>query len=167
MTETTIRTKSLLTAIALIAVLPLGLTACSPSDPTADHTTAAAEGVGARWAACMREGGFEVQDASDEQITSGAFSMPSGVDEEAFGKRSDTCREQLGVHGADDAQKQEWARQYDAVASCIRENGYPDFPEQQEGSLDFGNYARAQEPRFDSAVQACMQEFAPDTRSAN
>ncbi|WP_420363638.1 hypothetical protein AABM26_04690 [Curtobacterium aetherium] len=159
------KTKHLLAAVALAAALPFTLVACSQGSPDAASTSASSDGIGARWGSCMRDAGFEVQDPDDDALRSGTVTSPQGADQEAFTTAAQTCSKQVGVTGADSAQKQEWARQYEAVAACVRENGYPDFPEQPDGGINFGDYARAGEPKFQEVADRCLEEFSPDSTS--
>ncbi|MBT2502654.1 hypothetical protein [Curtobacterium sp. ISL-83] len=163
-TRTTTRTRAVLVTAILAAVLPLSLASCS-SDSSGTTAAEAVSGVGTRWGACMRDAGFDVQDPSDEIVERGAYSRPEGVDAAGFDTAAAGCSEQLGIEGSSSAQKQQWARQYDQVASCVREHGYEDYPEQQPGALDFNpsNYPRAAEPGFEKVTAECLQEFAPDT----
>jgi len=166
MNTTSNRFTTALTAALLLAVLPFGLAACSSGNgDTSDAPTAGtAQGIGAKWSACMRDGGFEVPDASDDEVSSGVSRVPNGVDQERFTERSASCSEELGIERSSEAEQQKWTRQYDAVAACIREDGYADFPEQKAGSLDFQSYARSSEPQFDEVAQKCLAEHAPDTQ---
>lgn len=168
MTETISRPRAVLAAAALLAALPLALSACSSADPGPDSTsTSTAQGVGAKWGECMRSAGFDVPDPADEELASGVVRTPAGADEQAFGDAARTCQQDLGLKGADDAQRQTWERQYDQVASCIREHGFADFPEQEPGTLNPGDYARASEPAFEQTFSDCLAEFAPDTKQSN
>ncbi|PZF57709.1 hypothetical protein DEJ23_06085 [Curtobacterium sp. MCSS17_008] len=162
---TTSRSTTFRTAAFLAVALPFGLAACSSDDTTSTSTEAAADGVGAKWSACMRDGGFDVADVSDDEVRSGVQVVPPGVDRDAWSTRAGDCSRQLGIQGSSDAQHQKWERQYAAVASCIRENGYPDFPEQEPGGISTGDYARATEPEFEEVFQECLHEYAPDTQT--
>jgi len=166
MTSTHSPLRRAVAAASLALFLPLGLAACSSSDDagTASGTSA---GVGAAWSACMRDAGFPVADATDEQVSSGTFQVPAGSDQASFSSQAGTCARSVGVEGASDAENQKWDREYDAVASCIRENGYPDFPPQEPGVIGTGDYVRASEPAFEEVWQTCLAEHSPDTRSAN
>lgn len=166
MTETTPRPRAVLAAVALLAALPLALSACSSAGPGADSTSAA-QGVGAKWGDCMRSAGFDVPDPADDELVSGVVRSPAGTDEQAFREAARTCQQDLGIKGTDDAQRQTWERQYDQVASCIREHGFADFPEQEPGVLNPADYARSEEPAFEKAFSDCLAEFAPDTKQSN
>ncbi len=166
MTYTTLRPRAVLATVALLAALPLALSACSSADPGADSTSAV-QGVGAKWGECMRSAGFDVPDPADEELASGVVRTPPGADEQAFGTSAKACQQKLGLKGTDDAQRQTWERQYDQVASCIREHGFADFPEQEPGTLNPGDYARAQEPAFEKTFSDCLAEFAPGTKQSN
>ncbi len=121
----------------------------------------------AKWGECMRSAGFDVPDPADEELASGVVRTPPGADEQAFGTSAKACQQKLGLKGTDDAQRQTWERQYDQVASCIREHGFADFPEQEPGTLNPGDYARAQEPAFEKTFSDCLAEFAPGTKQSN
>lgn len=162
----TSHTALLIRASAVAALLvagPLALAGCSSAQPDAAPTSTAS-GTGAKWGACMRDAGFDVPDPTDAQVSSGTTTVPQGVDETRYATQASTCSEQLGVARSDSAQRQEWARQYDRVASCIRERGFDDFPEQREGAIDTNGYPRAQDPAFQQTFTTCLQEHAPDTQ---
>ncbi|TQJ26843.1 hypothetical protein FB462_0687 [Curtobacterium citreum] len=151
---------------ALIVAAPLSLAACT-SSPASSDSTSSASGVGARWGACMRDAGLDVEDPDDESVRTGTYPAPDGGDGQAFTRQAQECSEQVGVERADAAQQQQWERQYAKVADCIRDRGFDDLPEQQPGVLDFNDYPRADEPGFADAASACLAEFAPDTQAVD
>jgi hypothetical protein len=164
MNDTT-RTPRLVRAAAVLALAlvgPTALAACS-STPTSPSTGNAAASVGAKWGDCMRTAGFQVEDPSDDQVRSGAVTSPAGVDAERFTEASGKCASDLGITGADSAQKDKWKRQYAAVDSCVREQ-YPDAPEQEPGLINYSDYPRAQEPEFEETLSSCLSKHAPDTQ---
>ncbi|PZF67052.1 hypothetical protein DEJ33_07295 [Curtobacterium sp. MCPF17_047] len=154
-----------LTAAVLALGLASGLTGCAGGAPASDSTTAAS-GLGARWGDCMRSAGFDIEDPGDDQVRSGTVISPQGVDEDRFAGAADSCATELGVTRADSAAKDRWAREYDQVASCVRD-AYPDFPEQQSGALSFdeATYPPAAEPEFQQLVDECLQRYSPDTKT--
>ncbi|KQS09226.1 hypothetical protein ASG04_10170 [Curtobacterium sp. Leaf183] len=157
--------RRILIAAATIAVLmPLSLSACSTSSD-AGSGSSTASGVGAKWGACMRDAGFEVEDPDDASVEAGLSKPPAGVDGAEFADASSSCSDEAGIERSSSADHQKWARQYAQVASCIRENGYDDFPEQQPGSIGTEGYPRAEEPEFNDVMDDCLAEFAPDTQS--
>lgn len=164
MTHTTPRRRTALAGVIIAAALSFGLAACS-SAPTADTASEVTKGAGAKYGECMRDAGFAVEDPSDAELESGMAKGPSGVDEEAFGEAMGTCRKKAGVAGKSDAELQEFARQTAKIASCIRENGYADFPEQKPGVLDGQGYARGQEAGFEKVRKQCSAKYAPDTQN--
>lgn len=113
----------------------------------------------------MRSAGFTVEDPSDDQVSSGTVTSPAGADQERFRSAADRCADDLGVHRADSATKEKWNREYDQVASCVRET-YPDFPQQQPGSISFNpdEYPPAGEPAFQERADECMAKYSPDTK---
>ena len=165
MTRTTIRSARFLAALAVAALLPLTCTACSSDPEPSAATSAPAAGIGAKWGSCMRDAGFEIVDPTDEAVSSGVVTRPTGADADEFDRAAGECQKAAGVRGADSAQRQRWDRQYEQVANCIRENGFADLPEQRTGSLDFCSYPRVTEPEFDRVTDRCLQEFAPDTQT--
>lgn len=164
------RARGALATIVAAVVLPLALAGCSTSaassDTASDATSSSAAGIGARWGACMRDAGLDVEDPSDALVRSGTVVAPSGTDPERFSTAAQTCSERLGVERQDRSERDEWARQYDQVASCIRENGYEDFPEQQSGTIDTSpeHYPRAAEEHFQQTFDECLHEYSPDTQ---
>ncbi|QCR42529.1 hypothetical protein C1N91_02185 [Curtobacterium sp. SGAir0471] len=164
MTHTPVRSRVTLGTVALFIALPLTLSACSTPDAGTAPTTAA-KGIGTQWGDCMRAAGFDVEDPDDDAVTSGVATAPQGVDQHAFAEQAGTCSRSLGVTGADDATEQKFRREYQQVASCIRERGYPDFPE-QDGGFTTEGYPRSEEPEFDGVVTDCMAEYSPDSRTA-
>ncbi|ROP74819.1 hypothetical protein [Curtobacterium sp. PhB115] len=164
MTQTTRSRRAALAAVVLACSLSFGLTACSgPSE--ADTVAETANGVGAKYGACMRDAGFDIQDPDDAALESGAVQAPADADQDAFQKAMRACRKAAGVQGSSNADQQKWARETAKVASCIRDNGYPDFPEQKPGMLDALGYERGREPGFEKALRSCTEEFAPDTQT--
>ncbi|WIB60706.1 hypothetical protein DEJ13_02440 [Curtobacterium sp. MCLR17_007] len=156
--------RALLVAAAIAVTLPFSVAACS-TQPSADPGTSAGSGVGAKWGSCMRDAGFDVEDPDDTAVEAGLSKAPAGADRAAFSAAASACTEKAGVERASSADQQKWERQYAQVANCIRENGYDDFPEQEPGSLNTSVYQRSSEPQFETVVDDCLAEFAPDTRS--
>lgn len=172
MTTTPRSTGRPLLAGLLALGLAAGLSACAGSPNAAPGSAAAdagspeaAAGLGAKWGACMRSAGFTVEDPDDDQVRSGTITSPAGADQERFRTAADRCADDLGVHRADSAMKEKWNREYDQVASCVRE-AYPDFPEQQPGSISFNpsEYPPAGEPAFQDRADECLAKYSPDTK---
>lgn len=168
--NTTTRTPTRTRIALILAGLALVSTAagCASGGAGTDSTATAAGGLGSKWGTCMRDAGFDVQDPRDEDVQNGVQTFRDGdASEPGFDDAAASCYQKLGIHGADKAQKEKWKRQYDQVASCIREE-FPDFPEQEPGSVvaDPEKYPRAAEPRFDERFTECAQKYAPDSQSA-
>lgn len=163
------RSRGLLTSALVLSTLPFLLTACSGGG-TADASstgTPGGPGIGAAWGSCMRDAGYDVQDPTDDLVRTGAAPVPEGVDRDRFSEAAGTCSRSVGVQGADQADIQRWEREYAQVASCIRDNGYPDYPEQEPGgiSADPETYPRAAEPAFEQAFHDCLAKYSPDTKT--
>ncbi|MBF4605117.1 hypothetical protein [Curtobacterium sp. VKM Ac-2884] len=167
MKHTTRNRGTALIAAALIAcTTPFALAACSTGpDSAADTTKSAAAGIGAKWGDCMRDAGYDVQDPDDAMVSSGAMQIPPSADQEEFLAAGTDCAEKAGVKRTSNAEKQKWERQYAQVASCIRDDGYPDFPEQKPGTFSPDGYAHSEDDEFKKTVQECMDEFAPDVQT--
>jgi hypothetical protein len=166
MTTTTTPRTRLLVAGLLALGLTTGVAACSGTTDQTAGSTDASTGIGARWGDCMRSAGIDVEDPSDDQVSSGAVVSPADVDQERFQSAADQCAQDLGVRRADSAEQDKWVRQYQRVASCIREE-YPDFPEDgSDGGISFlpDEYPPAGEQAFQELAQKCMQQYAPDTK---
>jgi hypothetical protein len=114
----------------------------------------------------MRAAGLSVEDPSDDEVTHGTVKTPAGVDQGRYQVAAVKCGKELGVQPPDAAEKEKWARQYDQVASCIRD-AFPDFPEQEPGSIgwDSDTYPTSEEPAFKQRNAECMQKYAPDTKT--
>ena len=164
---TTLRPSSRPLLAGLLALgLAIGLSACSGSHGAAPGGSAASSSLGAQWGACMRSAGFSVEDPSDDEVTHGTVKTPAGVDQGRYQVAAVKCGKELGVQPPDAAEKEKWARQYDQVASCIRD-AFPDFPEQEPGSIgwDSEEYPTSDDPAFKQRAGECMQEYAPDTKT--
>lgn len=164
MSETN-RIHSLLTAAIIAVALPLGLAACSSGADDSKTAAETAAGIGAKWGECVRDLGFDVDDPDDAVVESGAVIGPEGVDQQAFAAAAAKCSEEVGVQAEDSAQEDRYARQYEQVAQCIRDDGYEDFDGVDEhGGIGTEGYPRAQEPRFQEVFERCIQEHAPETQ---
>lgn len=166
MKHTTRSRRTVPAAAALLCALPLALSACSSASEASSAKDVTA-GVGAKWGACMRDAGFEVEDPDDATVESGVVRSPLGAAQEEFERAGARCAKDAGVRGSSTADQQQWERESANVASCIRENGYEDLPAQQPGVLDVTGYPRAQEDTFQKVLQDCTAAFAPDTRTQN
>lgn len=158
------RIRGTIASLAVLATLPFLLVACS-GQSDGDTAPRADPGIGAQWGACMRDAGFAVQDPDDESVAAGVTAAPPGVDQAAFADAAASCSERAGVEPASNADHQKWQRQYEQVASCVREE-YRDFPERDDGGFGVDeSYPHADEPAFKETVAKCMAEFSPDTQN--
>lgn len=157
------RLRGTIGSLAVLATVPFLLVACS-GQPDADGALRADAGIGAQWGACMRDAGFDVTDPDDAAVQAGVAKVPAGADQAAFQAAAASCAQHAGVTGASSAERDRWEREYAAVASCVREHGYADLPEQQPGSITVEGYPRAEEPAFEQVMDDCMAEYSPDTK---
>ncbi|PZF33004.1 hypothetical protein [Curtobacterium sp. MCPF17_051] len=151
---TTRRTRSLMSAAAAVVLLPLLLVGCSDTAPDDDTTTAAGGAApGVALAECMRDRGYDMPDPG----TGGGamqLSAPDGVDPEQYQEDLKGCLDDSAAAG--DAQaaqpmpgSEEIARK---TAECLREQGFPDFPDDQEAQSRFQPDDRE---AFDEAAGTC------------
>lgn len=153
-------------AVLVLAVsASIALSACSGAGSPSAADTQSTSGIGARWGACMRDAGFDVEDPADDMVASGTVTIPQGVDQGRYEEEAASCSDRVGVQRADTSEEQKWARQYSQVADCIREHGYDDFPEQTDGGITTQGYPRASEPEFEETFQQCLHEYSPDTKT--
>lgn len=144
---TTRRTRSLMSAAAAVVLLPLLLVGCSDTAPDDDTTTAAGGAApGVALAECMPDpgtGGGSMQ-----------LSAPDGVDPEQYQDDLKGCLDDSAAAG--DAQaaqpmpgSEEIARK---TAECLREQGFPDFPDDQEAQ---NRFQPDDQEAFDEAAGTC------------
>lgn len=151
---TTRRTRSLMCAVATVVLLPMLLVGCSDTAPDDDTTTAAGGAApGVTLAECMRDRGYDMPDPG-----SGGGSMqlsaPDGVDPEQYQEDLKGCLDDSAAAG--DAQaaqpmpgSEEIARK---TAECLREQGFPDFPDDQEAQ---NRFQPDDQEAFDEAAHTC------------
>jgi hypothetical protein len=160
------RIKIGLVAVALLAV---GLSGCGHKKGNdgvataggAVSTSASAQPDNAelarKFAQCLREHGIDVADPEDGKIPM----LPQGVDPEKAKAASDACRQYAPTMGGDrppaDAAQLEQMRK---VAQCMRDNGFPNFPDPgPDGNLGFGpgSGIDPKDPKLQEATRKCQQ----------
>lgn len=159
--------KHLFAAACAVILVPTLLTACSGG--ASDDRTASdqASGAGATLASCMREQGYDMADPSASGGGT-ALAAPDGVDAEQWGADLQAC---LGEVRADDgagdgvqaAQPAGTPEQRQEVAECIRENGFTDYPDDEDAMATF---TPDDEEAFRDASSTCYDEaFGSEYRS--
>jgi hypothetical protein len=153
--------RSLAVPLVALAILLPVLAACGGSDDSSGGSGTAAGGGAAgtdndqyvKFAQCMRQNG--VPDWPDPEGTK--FRMPKGEidpDSPQHKAASKKCRP-LAPPGWDgsrqDPANQERMLKY---AQCIRQNGVPEFPDPQGGTMGMGD-VDPDSPRFKAAEQKC------------
>ncbi|MBF4574788.1 hypothetical protein [Frondihabitans sp. VKM Ac-2883] len=155
-------------ALALVVTL----TGCSsggspkPSSGVGDVTAAAA-----KWGACMRDNGVQVEDPSPQQFSQGITSLPAGVDRATFDTASQKCAGKPEDRGVDDEHRAtpeniaKWKKQAEAVTSCLDEHGVTGVPAPNDvGAVDFSKVDQ-ENPAFKEWLPKCEKMHAPDTES--
>ncbi|MDT7728762.1 MAG: hypothetical protein QOI21_5338 [Actinomycetota bacterium] len=179
-TRTTLGMETIMRINGLVLglLLTLGLAACGSADKGdgvataggAVTTTASAAGQVfdeeqyLKFAQCMRDNGIGVADPEGGQPPKKLIPEGVTVSKEKIDAAQEKCKEfapspgeQKG--GSTDPQQQEQLR---LMAQCMRDNGFPDFPDPTDGRLAFeeGSGIDPTDPKFKAAEQAC-NEFAP------
>jgi hypothetical protein len=140
------------TLLALIAALAL-LSGCAGDDKTGDGIAKAGEGTAsastgtdsnegdiaaqtAKYASCMRENGVdipdpEVDDDGRVKIGGPAQGGADPADREKVQAAQEKCKQYLPNGGEPPALTAEQLDQLRKFSQCMRDNGYPDFPDPQ------------------------------------
>ncbi len=138
----------LLASVLLVGCSGTAGSTSRPSDPSARAD------AGVAIAECMRGKGHEYEDPA--QGDTAEVAIPDGVDAAAYSRDLDACIAEHGDHSAGDAQEAPDAREKAVEsAQCIRERGFPDFPDDQDGQR---RYRPSDQQIFDSAAKACDEE---------
>jgi len=164
-------TRLLITAALLVPALA----ACAPDatpTPGSSTPTSASGSTAALLGGCLRDAGYDVDDAL--LATEGVVAPPAGVDVEAYSDALSACREQLPAEqggGVDQPSAADLAEQQEAnlaVAECVREKGFDDFPDPVDGSFprevaSGSTDPSARDPRTE-AFFACSDEVGPNSQ---
>lgn len=152
-TTRTRRTRSLIALGAAALLLPGLLAACSGGGPRDDGTPdAGAAAKGSALASCMRDKGYDMQDPDGGSTAE--IGTPDGVDGEQYRADLQDC---VGDgSGAGDAQAAKpapgLADKQRESAACIRDGGFPDYPDDQDAKA---SYRPADQAAFDEVAKAC------------
>lgn len=163
MTTTTKQTTGRLSTVLATVLLAAGaLTACSSGSAgpdTAGSTTSAEDRAREQSLAnakCLRDKGYDV---SDEEITSGHFSIPDGADPDEYLKADEECSAE--DRGAGDAQGPATPFGFGPeVATCLRDAGFADYPDEPASQ---GEYVPQDEDAFVTALDECVAEHGDGT----
>ncbi|WP_420363637.1 hypothetical protein AABM26_04685 [Curtobacterium aetherium] len=142
------RTSTAWLTALLVPVLLAGCsTGPSPSAPSSPSPAVAPADVGA----CLREHGYAVEDPGPGTPSA----VPDGVDPDTFAEDLATCSG--GPGGAGDAPESVLVPEpgHDAAVACIREQGYPDYP---DTLADQRRYEPADQDTFDQVVDRCWDQ---------
>ncbi|MBT1675126.1 hypothetical protein [Curtobacterium aurantiacum] len=153
-TKTIRRNRSLLAVATAVVLLPAVLTGCSSGGPgggPTDTTGTAAAGV--TLAECMRDRGYDMPDPGNGGPTV-QLSAPDGVDEEQYRDDLTGCLDDTAGAGEADAAKPAPGMAGKALeaAACIREHGFSDYPDDEEGWIA---YQPEDEAAFDEVARSC------------
>ncbi|WP_439693644.1 hypothetical protein ACRQ4B_05300 [Curtobacterium sp. SP.BCo] len=131
------KTKTLIAVAAAVVLLPGLLAGCSGA-PSSDSTDRASgsKGSGASLSSCMRDKGYDMPDPSSggREMT---LSAPDGVDTEQWSADFAKCAGESGAGDVQAAKPMGNPEQLQQIAKCIRENGFADYPDDQEGQMAY------------------------------
>lgn len=168
------------TLLALPLMLSLAVAGCGRSDDTQGVATAGGGGDPAasasaspgnlndaerqiQFAQCMRENGVDVPDP-EPGADGPRFRFGGGDnDPQKIQAAMEKCRHLLPNGGERRALNPEQVEQMRKLATCMRENGVPDFPDPDaEGrlNLDLKNFDR-NDPKMKAAFEKC-RDLAPE-----
>jgi hypothetical protein len=174
------------TLLALIAALAL-LSGCAGDDKTGDGIATAGDGKTsasadaddgdiaaqtAKYASCMRENGVDMPDPEVDENGGVKFGGPAAggqpVDREKVQAAQEKCKQYLPNGGEPPKLTTEELDQMRKFSQCMRENGYPDFPDPQpDGGIrieaDGQNDMDRDSQKWKDAHQKCEQ-YMPDRR---
>lgn len=144
------------TGIGMI-VLAMTLTGCTGNDQGQDSASDVLDSKQTKMADCMRDKGFEHREPTGDgaQVT-----VPDGVDQDEYLAAMGECAKQAGVEGtaAAPAQSDEkFFRKLEKQAACLRENGFPDFPDPDRSGKDPG-WQPDDDAAFTAASDKCDAE---------
>ncbi|ROO90778.1 hypothetical protein EDD29_8517 [Actinocorallia herbida] len=173
----------LITGIAL-SLLLAGTTACGGSDegpkvataggtPTTSASAQAEEGSPTAYAACMRENGIPMDDPKTdaEGHTRFELKIPEGMDKAKVDAAQEKCRSLLPNGGDMSQNDPEQREKMLEMSRCMRDNGYPKFPDPNaDGGInitpDMG--IEPDDPAFEAAQKKCQPSDAgPRLESEN
>lgn len=152
--------------LAALAVLGLAVAGCGGSSNSSSSAPAASGGGSSdstklvRYAQCMRQNGVPsfpdpVNGQLQLRVTKGGPLDPSSPQFQAAQKACKSLEPPgLQTGSAQSNQQQSQALKF---ASCMRENGVPNFPDPQNGAFLVGGGIDPNSPQFKSAMQACRK----------
>lgn len=153
--------KTITTLAAALVLLPGLLTACaSGSDPegesSATNGQAGAAAQGAGLTSCLREQGYDLPDQSSGSGTM-TLAAPDGVDQEQWMTDLKACLDADGGAGAafKPAEPVGDPEQLRQVAQCIRDEGFADYPDDEQGQMA---YQASDEQALQEASMRCFDE---------
>jgi hypothetical protein len=166
------------TALVLGLLLAVTVTGCGTSSNTPGVATAgsgAAASGGAtsvlteqekalRFGQCMRDNG--VPDFPDPKVNeNGGMSLdaPEGVDPKKVDAAMQRCKQYLPNGGEPTKADPQVLEQLRVFSQCMRDNGFPNFPDPTDQGLQIDNNALGisgpDDPRFSAAQKTCEQHM--------
>ncbi len=129
-----------LAPVALALLAGCTLSACSSAPDGSSTSSPSADSAAERalaYGACLRDAGFDV---SDDDLVAGRLAIPDGADPEAFARASDACDATSAAAHDGAGAAEESAEPLDlgpGFVRCVRDAGFPDFPDEPEAQAAF------------------------------
>lgn len=154
--------KRIIPLLVAAGLAVIALSGCANASASPTPTATSARDSAVAFAECMRENGVDMPDPdADGRIR---IDPDSDVDEAEMQNAQEACSNLLGSGPSDSsgglgaAEKQ---RMLD-LAACIRENGFPDFPDPEFGDggqvMLGGEGIDPGDPAFQATAKTCEEE---------
>lgn len=160
--------KSLATGLLLLSVAACGGSDDGPEIATAGGTPAASasaspgggEGSFVKYAACMRENGIPMKDpeVDSDGRAKVQITVPKNVDRSTVDAAEKKCRPLMPNGGEMPKAQPEQLERMREMSRCMRENGYPGFPDPSpEGGIQITPESGVdpEDPAFQAAEEKC------------
>ncbi|MFC0114652.1 hypothetical protein [Kibdelosporangium aridum] len=142
--------------------LAVSLVGCATAEPAAPASKP--DDGPFKYSQCMRDNG--VPEFPDPQINEGGgmgLSLPEGVDKQKLEAAEAKCKQFMPNGGEPQKASPEMVEAARKMAQCMRDNGYPDFPDPDENggiAIKGGAGMDPKDPKFQEAHKKCEQ-FLP------
>lgn len=150
------KTTTLIAVAAAVVLLPGLLAACSgaPSGDSTDKASGGGKGSGSSLSSCLRDKGYDMPDPSSGG-NSMTLSAPDGVDEEQWSADLEKCMGDMGAGDVKMAKPAGNPEQLKQVAKCIRDSGFSDWPDDEDGQM---SYKPDDQEAFQEASNKCFDD---------
>lgn len=152
--------KTVVGALATLVLLPAVLVGCSSGPDASSKPTSTAQStdrteLSSKINACMREKGYDVEDAPESKNSS-QIEVPAGADPERYNADLEACGDKVdpGSAGQGAQEVDPTAQQKAAFGKCMRDNGFPDYSD--DGDDPKGSEAEGFEKTFSACASKAL-----------